>query len=90
MRIAEEANLHGVWIKIVHSDGFQQVDVRGANGDPFHVLGYYSVTAIRWKVTKCITRNAGRMACVPAENGRKKGNGKDKGKDTIPPLADLV
>jgi hypothetical protein len=50
MRVAEEANLYGVWIKIVRSDGLQ-VDVRGADGDPFHVLGYYGLTAFRWKVT---------------------------------------
>ena len=42
MRVAEEANLFGVWTKIVHSDGLQ-VDVRGADGDPFHVLGYYGL-----------------------------------------------
>ena len=27
------------------------------------------------------------MAHVPAEKGRKKGNGNGKGKDTIPPLS---
>jgi hypothetical protein len=64
MRVAEEADLFGVWIKIVRSDGLQ-VDVRGADGDPFHVLGCYGLTAHRWKVTKCITRNAGRMAYDP-------------------------
>ena len=86
MRVAEEANLYGVWIKIVRSDGLQ-VDVRGADGDPFHVLGYYGLTAHRWKVTKCITRNAGRMAYDPREKGMTKGKGKSWGKDTIPPLA---
>ncbi len=40
MRVAEEANLFGVWTKIVCSDGLQ-VDVRGANGNPFHVVGYF-------------------------------------------------
>ena len=71
MRIAEEANLYGVWIKIVCSDGFQD-DVKGADWwNPFHVLGYYCVTALKWKVTKCITRNAGRMAYVLVEKGRK-------------------
>jgi hypothetical protein len=42
MRVAEEANLFGVWIKIVRIDGLQ-VDVRGADGDPFHVVGYYGL-----------------------------------------------
>ncbi len=32
MRIKEEANLYGVWIKIIWSDGFQ-MDTRGVNGD---------------------------------------------------------
>jgi hypothetical protein len=88
MRVAEKANLFGVWIKIVHSDGLQ-VDVRGADADPFHVLGYYGLNAHRWKVTKCITRNAGRMAYDPMEVDRTKGKGKGKscGKETIPPLA---
>ncbi len=86
MRVAEEANLYGVWIKIVRSDGLQ-VDVREANGDPFHVLGYYGLTAHRWKVTKCITRNAGRMVYGPGEKDRMKGKGKSCGKETIPPLA---
>jgi hypothetical protein len=88
MRVAEEANLFGVWIKIVRSDGLQ-VDVRGADGDPFHVVGYYGLNAHRWKVTKCITRNAGRMAYDPTEVDRVKGKGKGNscGKETIPPLA---
>ncbi len=86
MRVAEEANQYGVWIKIVHSDGLQ-VDVRGADRDPFHVLGYYGLTAHRWKVTKCITRNAGRMAYDPGEKDSTKGKGKSYGKETIPPLA---
>jgi len=86
MRVAKEANLYGVWIKIVCSDGLQ-VDVRGANGDPFHVLGYYGLTAHRWKVTKCITRNAGRMVYGPGEKDRTKGKGKSCGKETIPTLA---
>jgi hypothetical protein len=86
MRVAEEANLFDVWIKIVPSDGLQ-VDVRGADGDPFHVLGYYGLTVHRWKVTKCITRNAGRMAYDPGEVDRIKGKGKSCGKETIPPLA---
>jgi hypothetical protein len=62
------------------------------NEDPFYVLGYYGVTAIKWKVTKCFTRNTGRMAYVSVEKSRKKGNGKGKGKDSIPPLgvADIV
>ncbi len=72
MWIVQEADLYGLWITIVCSDGFQ-VDVRGAIGDPFYVLSYYGVTAIEWKVTKCITRNAGKMAYVPVEKGRKKG-----------------
>jgi hypothetical protein len=86
MRIAEEANLFGVWIKIVRSDGLQ-VDVRGADGDLFHVLGYYGLTAHRWKVTKCITRNAGRMVCDPGEVDRMKGKVKSCCAETIPPLA---
>jgi hypothetical protein len=87
MRVAEEANLFGVWIKIVR-DGLQ-VDVRGVNGDPFHVVGYYGLNHHRWKVTKCITRNAGRMAYDPTEVDRTKGKGKGEsgGKETIPPLA---
>jgi hypothetical protein len=63
MRVVEEANLFGVWIKIVRSDGLQ-VDVRGANGDPFHVMGYYGLNHHKWKMTKCITRNAGRMLMI--------------------------
>ena len=65
------------------------MDVRGANSDPFHVIGYYVVTGMKWKVTKCITRNAGRTVYVPVEKGtkRKKDTGKGKGKETIPPLA---
>jgi hypothetical protein len=86
MRVAEEANLYGVWIKIVHSDGLH-ADVRGADGDRFHVLGYSGLTALKWKVTKCITRNAGRTAYDSGEKGRTKGKGKSRGKDTIPPLA---
>ena len=62
MRIGEEANLYGVRIKIVRSDTFQ-VDVRGAYGDPFHVLGYYGTMASKWKVTKCSTRNGRRFYC---------------------------
>ena len=86
MRVAEEANLFGVWIKIVRSDGLQ-VDVRGADGDLFHILGYYGLNPQRWKVTKCIIRNAGRMAYDPTEVDRTKGKGKKSGKETIPPLA---
>ena len=73
--------------KIVCSNEFQ-LDVRGANGNPFHVLGYHGVTGMKWKVTKCITRNVGRMVYVPVEKGTmKKGAGKGKGSDTIAPLA---
>jgi hypothetical protein len=88
MSVAEEANLFDVWIKIVRSDGLQ-VDVRGADGDPFHVVGYCGLNAHRWKVTKCITRNAGRMAYDPTKVDRTKGKGKGEscGKETIPPLA---
>jgi hypothetical protein len=88
MRVAEEANLFGVWIKIARSGGLQ-VDVREIDGDPFHVVGYYGLNAHRWKVTKCITRNAGRMAYDPTEVVRTNGKGKGKscGKGTIPPLA---
>ncbi len=86
MRVAEEANLFGVWTKIVRSDGLQ-VDVRGANGDPFHVVGYFGLNHQRWKVAKCITRNAGRMAYDPTEVDRTKGKGKKCGKETIPSLA---
>jgi hypothetical protein len=67
MRIVEEANLYGVWIKIIWSDGLQ-VDARGLNGDPFHVIAYYGTTAFKWKVTKCITWN-GRLAYVPVLKG---------------------
>ncbi len=63
----EEANLYGVRIKTFWSHGFQ-VDARGVNGDPFHVLAYYGTTAFKWKVTKCITWN-GRLAYVPVEKG---------------------
>ena len=42
MRIREEAILYGVRIKIIRSDSVQ-VDVSGANGDPFHVRGTYSL-----------------------------------------------
>jgi hypothetical protein len=85
IRILEEANLYGVRIKIIWSDGLQ-VDARGFNGDPFHVVAYYGTTAFKWKVTKCITRN-GRLAYVPVLKGQKKGTGKGKGEDhDIPPL----
>ncbi len=52
-------------------------------------MGYYGLDHHRWKVTKCITRNAGRMVYDPTEVGRTKGKGKGKscGKETIPPLA---
>ncbi len=86
MMVAEEANLYGEWIKIVLSDGLQ-VDVRGADGDPFHVLGNYGLIALRWEVTECIARNAGRMAYDPGETGRTKGKGESRGNDAIPPLA---
>ncbi len=46
MRVAEEANLFGVWSKIVRSDGLQ-VDVRGADGDPFHAMGYFGLQQLR-------------------------------------------
>ncbi len=85
MRIVEEANLYGVLIKIIRSDGFQ-MDARGVNGDPFHVVAYYGTTAFKWKVTKCITRN-GRLAYVSVEKGQKKDAGKGMGEDSaIPPL----
>lgn len=42
--VEEEANLYRVWVKIVHSDGFQ-INVRGCEGDSFHVLAYYGVHA---------------------------------------------
>jgi hypothetical protein len=84
MRIVEEANLYGVRIKIIRSDGLQ-VDARGLNGDPFNVVAYYGTTAFKWKVTKCITRN-GRLAYVPVLKGQKKGAGKGMGEDSaIPP-----
>ena len=57
MRIGEEANLYGVQIKIIHSDSFQ-VNVRGADGDPFHVLAYYGSMCLStsgklgWWITK--------------------------------------
>jgi hypothetical protein len=86
MRIMEEENLYGVWIKIVWSDGLQ-VDARGLNGDPFHVVAYYGTTTFKWKVTKCITWN-GRLAYNPVEKGgQKKAAGKDMGEESaIPPL----
>ncbi len=87
MRIVEEANLYGVWIKIIRSDGLQ-VDARGLNGYPFHVVAYYGTTAFRWKVTKCITWS-GRQAYVPVLKGQKKGAGKGMGEgedSAIPPL----
>ncbi len=85
MRIVEEANLYGVRIKIIRSDGLQ-VDARGLNGDPFHFVAYYGTTAFRWMVTKCITWN-GRLAYVPVLKGQKKGAGKGKDEDhDIPPL----
>ncbi len=85
MRIMEEENLYGVWIKIVWSDGLQ-VDARGLNGDPFHVVAYYGTTTFKWKVTKCITWS-GRLAYVPVLKGQKKGAGKGMGEDSaIPPL----
>jgi hypothetical protein len=85
MRIVEEANLYGVRINIIRSDGFQ-VDARGVNGDPFHVVAYYGTTAFKWKVSKCITWN-GRLAYVPVEKGQKKAAGKGMGEDSaIPPL----
>ncbi len=46
MRIVEEANLYGVQIKIIRSDRLQ-VDARGLNGDPFHVIAYYGTTAFK-------------------------------------------
>jgi hypothetical protein len=85
MKIVEEANLYGVRIKIIWSDGLQ-VDARGLNGDPFHVVAFYGTTAFKWKVTKCITQN-GRLAYVPVLKDQKKGAGKGKGEDhDIPPL----
>ncbi len=85
MSIMEEANLYGVWIKIIRSDGLQ-VDARGLNGDPFHIVAYYGTTAFKWKVTKCITRS-GRLAYVPVLKGQKNGAGKGMGEDSaIPPL----
>jgi hypothetical protein len=85
MKIVEEANLYGVRIKIIWSDGLQ-VDARGINGDPFHVVAYHGTTAFKWKVTKCITWN-GRLAYVPVLKGQKKGAGKGMGEDRdIPPL----
>ena len=47
MQIREEANLFGVWIKIVRSDSFDE-DVHGCNG---------GTTGLKWKVTKCIAQN---------------------------------
>jgi hypothetical protein len=85
MWIVEEANLYGVRIKIIRSDVFQ-VEARGVNGDPFHVVACYGTTAFKWKVTKCITWN-GRLAYVPVEKGQKKAAGKGMGEDSaIPPL----
>ncbi len=46
MRIMEEANLYGVRIKIIRGDGFQ-VDARGVNGNPFHVVTYYGSTVFK-------------------------------------------
>jgi hypothetical protein len=84
IRIVEEANLYGVRIKIIRSDGLQ-VDTRGVNCDPFHVITYYGTTAFKWKVTKCTTQN-GRLAYVPVEKGQKKTAGKSMGEDSaIPP-----
>ncbi len=47
----------------------------------------YDLNAHRWKVTKCITRNAGRMAFDPTEVDRTKSKGKGKscGKETGEP-----
>jgi hypothetical protein len=85
MRIMEEANLYGVWVKIIWSDGLQ-LDARGLNGDPFRVVAYYGTTVFKWKVTKCITQN-GRLAYVLVLKGQKKGAGKVMGEDSaIPPL----
>jgi hypothetical protein len=56
-----------------------QVDVHGINGDPFHVLAYYTTTSSQWRVTKYITCTR-RMAYVP----QKKQNGKE---GSIPPMA---
>ncbi len=43
-------------------------------------------------MTKCITRNAGRITYDRGEKGRTKGKGKSRGKNTIPPpaVADLA
>ncbi len=53
MRVAEEANLYGVWIKIVRSDGLQ-VDVRGADGDPWSRRRNFNIWRNgNWQIWRC-------------------------------------
>jgi hypothetical protein len=55
MRIAEEANLYGVRVKTICSDGFQLM-VKGVDVDSFHVQAVYGTRIGLWKVIKCCIR----------------------------------
>ena len=76
MRIAEEANLYGVRVKTIRSDGFQ-LCMKGVDGDSFHVQAIYGTWIGLWKVIKCCIRN-NREQYVPGEDGSdakaRKGN----------------
>ncbi len=67
IRIAEEANLYGVCVKTIRSDGFQ-VLVKGVDGDSFHVSAVYGTRIGLWKVFKCCIHN-NREQYVPGEDG---------------------
>ncbi len=85
--IAEEANLYGVHMKTICSDGFQ-VLVKGVDGDSFHVSAVYGTRIGLWKVLKCCIRN-NREQYAPGEDGS---NAKArKGQAELPPggLEDL-
>ena len=66
IRIEEEANLYGVHLKTICSDGFQ-VLVKGVDGDSFHVKSVYGTWIGLWKVIKCCIRN-NREQYVPGED----------------------
>ena len=79
MRIVEEANLYGIFIKSVRIDPFQ-LGVVGCRGDLFHVYATYGTREQQWTVKICITRHAGRLLYV---SGSVK---KNKKVPKIPPL----
>ena len=56
MIIVEEANLYGVRVKTIRSDGFQLL-VKGVDSDSFHVFAVYGTWIGLWRVIKCCIRN---------------------------------